>query len=313
MMDKILCCQQIKSVIKKSSWKIVQFISVTLALCFISQSSFAATTHSASAKNNTSQHSSQNHSAHTHKKKNKLHGSKKSRHHHLKKNKPQPRANIQSAQTALPEVDQPARTGFMATMEDRLVNFVHETVAHLRYSVYKLGGSKFDTSRGVYIVDCSNYVDRVLENVYPNAYSSLVDWSGADNPTTHDYYNFFTALPDSPKYSWSKVDDVEQLRAGDVLVFRYKNSSGNETGGHVMIVMDKPTAEDDAFLVRVADSASGGHSADTRQRNVSGIGIGTLLLKKDPRTYQPSAFAWRVGSQWKHNVNFAMARPVEVS
>ena len=43
----------------------------------------------------------------------------------------------------------------------------------------------------------------------------------------------------------------------------------------------------------------------------SGIGIGTLQLKVNPKTGEPSAYAWKVGSCWKKNVKFAMARPYD--
>jgi hypothetical protein len=256
---------------------------------------------------------------HTHTAKKSMHSKHQSKHRQQKlvnkKHKPAPVANIQSnpipAITA--PVEQPKHWWQVSSIEERLVNFVHKTVATLRYSVYKLGGSRFDPYRGVYIVDCSSYVDRILQAVYPDAYSNLVNWTGSEKPTTHDYYDFFTSLPAESKYHWKPVEDVADLRPGDILVFRYKNAAGNETGGHVMIVMDRPIADDeDAFLVKVADSAAGGHSQDTRQAHVSGIGIGTLLLKKDPKTYQPAAFAWRVGGQLKHNVNFAMARPMDI-
>ncbi len=68
--------------------------------------------------------------------------------------------------------DTPTSTnmGLVASIEKRLVTFVHQTVETLNYSVYKLGGSQFDPSRGVYVVDCSNYVDHILQEVSPNAY-----------------------------------------------------------------------------------------------------------------------------------------------
>lgn len=196
---------------------------------------------------------------------------------------------------------------FFSNIEDHVVNFVYQTVSTLKYSVYKLGGKKFDTSKGIYIVDCSAYIGQILSAVYPNAYSALVGWSGSQTPTSYDYYHFFTKL-DSQTHSnyWSKVPEVEALRPGDILVFRYKN----EKGGHVMIVMNKPMPDEDNFIVRVADSASVGHSKDTRHHHVSGIGIGDMQLKINPRTYQPAAYAWKVGARWKRNVNFAMARPL---
>ncbi len=219
---------------------------------------------------------------------------------------------------------QPARlnysassSAFVNTIKERLIHFVHNTVETLNYSSYRLGGTRFDMTRGVYILDCSAYVDRILQNVYPNAYSSLMDHTGTDRPTSHDYYDFFTNLADDdPNHHWNKVEAVEQLQAGDILVFRNKNRFGSDINGHVMVVMDKPIEaddEDNIYFVRVADSAPSGHSKDTRPSRTSGIGIGTLLLKVDPQTYEPYAYAWRVGSRWQTNVNIAMGRPVDMS
>lgn len=219
-----------------------------------------------------------------------------------------------SAKEITSEIALPSRSGLVASLERRLVHYVHKSVATLRYSAYKLGGTHFDTSRGVYIVDCSAYVDHTLRAVYPNAYSSLVNSTGSDKPNTLNYYNFFTELSEDSNEHWSRVKDVEKLRPGDILVFRYKNSQGNITsgGGHVMVVMKKPVRDEEGYLVSVADSAPVGHSEDTRSPNVSGIGIGTLVLKVNPKTGHPSAYAWKVGSRWKHNVSFAMARPLDI-
>lgn len=203
---------------------------------------------------------------------------------------------------------------FVSSIKQRLVNLVDKTVDTLRYSAYKLGGKHFDASQGVYILDCSNYVDHVLQLTYPNAYSSLVNSTGSESPTSQHYYDFFTRLSDDhPKHYWNKVDDVNELEPGDILVFRYKNHARAATQGHVMIVMDKPISDDtNALLVRVADSAPSGHSEDTRLPHDSGIGIGTLLIKADPKTGHPFAYAWKFGSRWKKNVSFAMGRPVDM-
>lgn len=209
---------------------------------------------------------------------------------------------------------------FVSSIEDRVVNFVHSTVNTLHYSHYKLGGTHFDVSRGVYVVDCSSYVDHVLRTVCPRAYDSLAVSTGSDKPTTKDYYQFFTKLSSAPRHYWSKVADVKSLEPGDILVFRTESIHRSRHhhrqivagAGHVMIVMSKPIFETDAFLVRVADSASAGHGDDTRSPHVSGIGIGTLLLKVNPRTGVPYAYAWNFSSYWKNNVKFAMARPKDV-
>lgn len=198
------------------------------------------------------------------------------------------------------------------TIEKNVVGFVQNTISNLRYSTYKLGGTKIDTNRGVYVVDCSSYIDHILKNVYPRAYSSLTNWSGTEKPTTEDFYHYFTNLSPNARH-WNTIDEVEALRPGDILVFRYKNRYGSETGGHVMIVMDKPQQEGNVFKVRIADSASTGHTKDTRSPRTSGIGIGTMLLKVNPKTYQPYAYAWKVGSRWETNAYMAMARPIDMS
>lgn len=204
----------------------------------------------------------------------------------------------------------PASTSFVSSIGQRLVNFVKKSVDTFRYSAYKMGGSHIDTSHGIYVVDCSGYVDHTLRAVFPKAYFSLVDSSGTSKPNTMHYYDFFKGLAENPDENWNQIDEIAQLEPGDILVFRQKQTRRN-AGGHVMVVMDKPIREGDTFWVSVADSAPVGHSEDTRQRNASGIGIGTLLLKMNPQTGEPSAYAWGEGSSWKKNVNFAMARPVD--
>lgn len=198
----------------------------------------------------------------------------------------------------------------LTSVEKNLVGFVRNSIESIRYTAYKLGGSKIDPSHGIYIVDCSRYVDHILKYMYPRAYSSLTTWSGTEKPTTDDYYQYFRNLSEDSRY-WNTITDVEDLRPGDILVFRTKNRYGIETSGHIMIVMDKPERNGNIFLVRIADSAPSGHSEDTRRAHASGIGIGNMLLKVNPQTSLPYAYAWKVGSRWETNVSFAMARPVD--
>lgn len=194
------------------------------------------------------------------------------------------------------------------SLDQRTVRFVHDTVTNMRYSSYKLGASRFDLSRGVYIVDCSSYVDRILKATHPQAFSSLTSWSGNAQPTTHDYYQFFSKLSNGVHHNWRMVDNVEKLRPGDVIVFRYKR----ETKGHIMILMDKPVRHKNTLQLRITDSAPFRHSQDTRSHRVSGIGIGTMLMKINPLTARPFAYAWQVGARWEKNVAFAMARPTDL-
>jgi cell wall-associated NlpC family hydrolase len=206
-----------------------------------------------------------------------------------------------------------SNNSWTTTITQRITNFAHNTVANLHYSSYRFGGNRFDPQNGVYMLDCSGYVDNLLHQSSPKAYSILAQWSGSYKPNSEHYYNFFNRLgPNGPTYTWNKVTSPQELQAGDILVFRYKNSHGGSRGGHVMLVMDKAEGNSNIVRVRVADSAATGHSADTRGTRASGIGIGTLLLKVDPATGQPYAFAWRVDSPWNTRVSIAMGRPPTV-
>lgn len=188
-----------------------------------------------------------------------------------------------------------------------------ETVQGLKQTTYQLGGNQFEPQRGVYRLDCSAYVDKLLQQTNPNAYRTLAQWSKTDKPTTAHYYDFFNWLPSNHWGHWRKIHSVEQLDAGAILVFRYGNKKRKQTGGgHVMIVMNKPVHDPqkpNVFWVNVADSASSGHSGDTRPRRTSGVGIGKLLLKVNPKTKQLDAYAWKAGADWKHNTQFVMALP----
>jgi len=199
----------------------------------------------------------------------------------------------------------------LTSMEKNLVKFVRNTVESIHYTTYKLGGTRIEPSKGIYIVDCSSYVDHILKTIYPRSYNSLAIWSGTSKPTTNDFYQYFQNLGDNSAH-WNSIDDAEDLRPGDILVFRSKNRMGIETGGHVMIIMDKPVRNGNELLLRIADSAPSGHSSDTRLLHRSGIGIGSMLLKINPHTLRPYAYAWTVDSRWETNVNFAMARPVDM-
>lgn len=169
--------------------------------------------------------------------------------------------------------------GYLLTsMQKNLVTFVRNTVESIHYTTYKLGGTRIEPSRGIYVVDCSSYVDHILKTIYPRSYSSLAVWSGTQKPTTNDFYQYFRNLSDNSQH-WNSIDDAEELRPGDILVFRSKNRMGEETGGHVMIVMDKPVRNGNALLLRIADAAPARHSRDTRMPHASGIGIGSMLLK----------------------------------
>lgn len=198
------------------------------------------------------------------------------------------------------------------TTRARLVALIHRAIEGLHHTSYRLGGSYFDLSRGIYEEDCSGYVDQLLNLAEPQAYASLTHWTHSNKPSSFDYYDFFKKLPNNSWRFWQKIKDVARLKPGAILVFRYYGHSRYGSGGHVMVVMSEPVPIEnhaDTFLVRVSDSANSGHSDDTRARHTSGIGIGTLLLKVNPFTHEPTAYAWKL-SGWLEHADVAMAEPI---
>lgn len=193
---------------------------------------------------------------------------------------------------------------------ERLVTNIKVMVSNINYNAYKLGASYFDAANGIYIADCSSFVDYMLRKTYPEAYSRLVTNSGTGKPTSLSYYQFFTTLNRSSARYWNPVSRVDQLRPGDILVFRPTQPSAEELPGHVMVVMSKPQKSVNHFVIRVADSSPFRHSRDTRTQHVSGIGIGSMVLKANPATGQPYAYAWQVGTNWYKTVRIAMGRPI---
>lgn len=216
--------------------------------------------------------------------------------------------------TATKVLPTPEASHMTPMASEKLMAWVSKTVSKLRYSHYKYGGSYFNPAHGVYEVDCSGYVNNLLVQAAPDAYHNVLHFTRTYKPTSEDYYHFFKDLPKGrPRNDWYQVPKVSQLNSGDILVFRYSHHFWKHSnGGHVMVVVHSPVPlhwYDNSYLVRVADSASAGHSNDTRPPHTSGIGIGTLIIKVNRFSGRTCAFAWKVGSRWKH-VELAMARPI---
>jgi hypothetical protein len=193
------------------------------------------------------------------------------------------------------------------------MRYLNQVLQSLRYTHYKYGGNDFDVRRGVYALDCSHYVDHLIAASTPKAYDSVKRYSRTPSPVTNDYYSFFHNIPyEQIAYNWYRVKQTQNLRPGDIIVYRYYHTY--HTGsGHMMIVAGLPkrdTHYTNIYRVLVSDSAYSGHSNDSRGPHHSGVGIGTLLLKVDPHTGIAYQYAWKEGAHWQGS-NIAMGRPMK--
>lgn len=270
-----------------------------------------ASTHTTNKPTTTTEHHTTTHHTSHHTTYSSGHTSHTQHHHSTPQVKPVALADDVNDRDVSASSNTTSFSSWTSSAEKKLASFAHQTVDTLHYSSYKYGGRRFDPEKGIYQVDCSRYVDNLLNQANPSAFYTLARWSGSESPTSEHYYQFFNRLSNGSGNQWRKVENGQNLQAGDILVFRYLSSHGRAAGGHVMVVMDKSKVRDDVVAVRVADSAAAGHSEDTRGFRKSGVGIGTLLLKINPHSGQPYAFAWRTDAPWRQNVNIAMGRPAD--
>jgi hypothetical protein len=203
-------------------------------------------------------------------------------------------------------------TGSLAA-RDLLVR-VDEALNGLTYTYYLFGGDFFDAAAGVYKVDCSGYVNRMVEDAVPSAYDAVTSAGDTARPSAEDYYGFFVSIPyNETRNGWRRVRRVLDLRPGDILVYRYDDAVSTSSTGHAMIVVDLPVRYatfTNAYRIRVSDSARSGHSSDNRGSGGSGVGAGYVLVQADPDTGKPQRFAWSLSGYWKSGLKLAMGRPI---
>lgn len=123
-----------------------------------------------------------------------------------------------------------------------------------------------------------------------------------------------TSKSQKPKYPWQGIEKLSDATAGDLLVWRYRESS--RTTGHVVIVASEPQhLGGSAYRIVVADSAKSGHSAedDTRKlggcdHSFCGVGFGSMFFDVDEnrriKGYRWSSRAGRLHT----DVDFAIGR-----
>jgi hypothetical protein len=194
---------------------------------------------------------------------------------------------------------------------NNLLKLVKKVLHHISSNHYQLGGNIFDLNRGIYHLDCSEYVDNLVKRIDPTAYQTISK-NGSIKPTSLDYFAFLSAIHSGQtRYHWYRVPNLSAVKAGDILVFRYKDLANKKSGGHMMVILAPPKKfiwSHDAYSLRISDSAPAGHTTDTRQAHTSGIGVGSLLLKIDPKSDLPIAYAWKWFAPWHTDMYYIIAR-----
>jgi hypothetical protein len=220
---------------------------------------------------------------------------------------------VPAAATTTPTNIPNSMRDYAATPESReLLVRADDALNALTYTYYLFSGDTWSDSKGVYKVDCSGFMNRMVEDTNPTSYDYVADYRNTNRPSAEDYYYTFRSLPtSSTSHHWRRVTKAKDLRPGDILVWRYNDPSTSSTG-HAVMVVSTPTRDtrwSNVYKIRVSDSARSGHSTDNRGSSGSGVGAGTMLIRYDSDTGAPYAYAWSLAGVWHKDVKFAAARP----
>lgn len=166
-----------------------------------------------------------------------------------------------------------------------------------------------DEASGTFDFDCSGFLGYALAHADPTAWKSLKA-ATVRRPLAKHFTDFFRALPNANAPGWTRVAKVEELKAGDVIAWKKPADVTTKNTGHVLLVRDAPTKEDDEWRVPIFDSTHVRHGKnDSRTAtNSDGLGTGTIILCVDPAG-APIAYRWApVKADKTHETMIALGR-----
>jgi hypothetical protein len=142
--------------------------------------------------------------------------------------------------------------------------------------------TKVRADDGVYHWDCSGMTAWILRRSAPRALRAI----NSKRPVARDFVKVINKAPtDRARSGWQRIDRIADVRPGDVFAWKRPRGLPSKNTGHVGIVVDQPVelpGAPGAWVVRIADSTSGGHQDDTRVDDEDGgFGIGTIVILAD--------------------------------
>jgi hypothetical protein len=156
---------------------------------------------------------------------------------------------------------------------ERLLSEMRET--HYQHRMHA------DKSRGAYDMDCSGFVDYLLQQIAPAQFVTLRIEPGHTRPRAAMYFDLFTRLNESPLPGWEPVPKLGEARRGDIIAWQLATST-YEAGdtGHVVIVAAAPVEQtNNLYRVEVYDSSVIHHDEDSRPEGTNGVGEGVISFR----------------------------------
>jgi hypothetical protein len=180
-----------------------------------------------------------------------------------------------------------------------LVESVRQLLANVRETSYR-HQLQVDPAKGIYELDCSEFVSLILERVAPKHYQEIPTEPGHSQPRARMYFRFFEELKRDPRTGWQPITNLADVAPGDVVAWEKLNNGGLGDTGHVMIVAEPAHLDQDGtFQVRVYDSSEISHAEDSRPAGSSGIGSGSVLFRVNENG-APIAFQFNLRSHWHY-------------
>jgi hypothetical protein len=183
---------------------------------------------------------------------------------------------------------------------ERLLSGVRET--HYQHR------TRVDKSRGAYDMDCSGFVDYLLEHFAQAQFAPLRIEPGHTRPRAAMYFGLFTRLNKNPLPGWEAVPKLGEVRRGDIIAWKLAGSTDRpEDTGHVVIVAAAPVEQTThLYRVQVYDSSVIHHDEDTRPEGTNGVGKGVITFRVDA-SGQPIGFQFNSHSR-NHGEPIAIGR-----
>ncbi|MCX6855730.1 MAG: hypothetical protein NTV80_12595 [Verrucomicrobia bacterium] len=135
--------------------------------------------------------------------------------------------------------------------------------------------------------DCSGLMSHVLRHHFPEAYLSVRGMEGQDRkrPLAVTFYETFAAAGEGKGNGrWMQVQNIMEVRPGDLLAWRKDTIEQGESSGHVGMVASAPIVEKDGRVrLRIIDSTRGPHTNDLRTAESLGVGSGDMFFPVDQK------------------------------
>ncbi len=185
-----------------------------------------------------------------------------------------------------------AGAGKRASVAEKFLAQADHVLGQLTSTTYR-HRTRVVEAAGIYETDCKGLIAFLLRKVSPAHLAVIPAPAGRKQPRAVEYYEFFVVQPAVGHPSttgWNRVPALAQALPGDVLAWRYRETTPGKSTGHVLIIDAKPErVEDNVYRVEVIDSTGTPHDDDTRVKGGTGIGKGMMWFRVNADG-QPTAY-----------------------